>query len=462
MKSIESMTERTLKLLLDIPHLQTTSQEWYGESDPILEDWKTLLTEMLDTIAQITTREEEQIFETMIQELEEGIKEQRNIILKIDAEEETQEYVNMKWREISEEQCYQCGRRAKINYQCNNCKSKQKSHFMVCDECIHDFKCPFCFKKPLREFDNKDETNPEYKAKNISTARSSNDDASAELDNQKTKKNIEPKSSQSTPRRWQKDTLKCECKCGCRKITTSEDKQIKCIACGRAVCRQKCKSSMEGQQDKCHICEEQEERWGVANRSSSSDEEQIDKKSHDKIRKLGKVKRIPQYQKREQKQMNYVDRNPPKNPKTCVHSRTNTSQGSTEHYIAETNTTIRIQKAYCYDCCTHIQVYQENQKEDIVRKYMQSKESENETENAKEDIVRKYMQSKEPENGTENAKEDIVRKYMQSKNQEKEIDKRKETEEEEKRTRNETKKSRSPKETANIAESGTENEEKEK
>ena len=50
---------------------------------------------------------------------------------------------------------------------------------------------------------------------------------------------------------------------------------------------------------------------------------------------------------------------------------------------------------------------------------------------------------------------------MQSKNQEKEIDKRKETEEEEKRTRNETKKSRSPKETANIAESGTEDKEKE-
>ena len=72
------MTERILKLLLDIPSLQRTSQEWYGGSDPILEEWKTLLAGILDTMTNITTDEEVQTCEIVIQDLEDGIKEQRN------------------------------------------------------------------------------------------------------------------------------------------------------------------------------------------------------------------------------------------------------------------------------------------------------------------------------------------------------------------------------------------------
>ena len=39
-KRVENLTERILKLLLDIPSIQFTSQEWYGRSNPILEEWK--------------------------------------------------------------------------------------------------------------------------------------------------------------------------------------------------------------------------------------------------------------------------------------------------------------------------------------------------------------------------------------------------------------------------------------
>ena len=48
-------------------------------------------------IQYITTHEEEQTCETMIQDLELGIKEQQKAILGIDIEEQNQEYINTKW-----------------------------------------------------------------------------------------------------------------------------------------------------------------------------------------------------------------------------------------------------------------------------------------------------------------------------------------------------------------------------
>ena len=172
-----------------------------------------------------TTDDEIQTCEIFIQDLEEGIEEQRKEILGLqqdmdftnDMEEEDQQYMNFKWREASEENCFQCGEKAKTNYQCNNCENKQLSRFMVCDECIRDFNCPFCPKNQSNE-SSKGKANTEHRSSNTSTAMSSTDTVSIEFDKVGYKAS---ESKQSPPRRWQKEPFKCECKCGCRKTTTS-------------------------------------------------------------------------------------------------------------------------------------------------------------------------------------------------------------------------------------------------